>query len=117
MIAAGKAFYWGVGNFAVRAASVVGCIIAAYLIRISNLQVARQTAPVEERAEVLRNKRRPTLTMWLVGIALLITVGVAYVFLYRDGLNGYNDVGPVYFFAGAIIVCAVFWGYLVSKIL
>jgi hypothetical protein len=54
--------------------------------------------------------------MWLVGIALLVAVGLSYFFMFWYAAKGHDDAFPVYLFAGAALVCALFWGGLLARI-
>jgi len=58
---------------------------------------------------------RPIL--WVSSSVSLIAVGMSYLFLYKDALDGYHDILPVYFFVVAIVVWASVWGYLAAKLM
>jgi hypothetical protein len=55
--------------------------------------------------------------MLAVGIVLLMAVGFSFHYLYRDALDGYHEVAPVYVFASVGIACTAVWAYAIAKIL
>jgi hypothetical protein len=116
LVFGGVTFFFGYRNFAIRSGAVLACMIGVYLIaRSNNRGEARGWS--REGPEISGGGRRgPSATRWFVGVLLVATVLIAFAFLYRDAMSGYKEVGPVYLFAGAIVVCAVFWGYLIARL-
>lgn len=108
----------GVNNLLIRSFSGLMFVISVYLFKISN---------VHDRAGVITvsgNEKypeatidRPSPVMWAVGIGALVVGGVSFLFLYRDALEGYQEIWPVYVFAGVGFVCALIWGYLIAKLI
>ena len=52
---------------------------------------------------------------WVIGVALTVALAVAYCALYRDALNGYHDIAPVYAFAAIGVLCAGWWAGLLAR--
>jgi hypothetical protein len=106
----------GSNNFAIRTVAVVGFIVGVYLVRMSNVHAG--PAPTFEADQFVptRGKSRPGRLMWMVGVTFLLLAGASFVYLYQDALHGYNEVLPVYLFAGIGLACALIWSYLASKL-
>lgn len=52
---------------------------------------------------------------WAIGFTLLLLWIASYVALREDGLHGSHAAWPIYLFFIVVIVCAIFWGYLVAS--
>jgi hypothetical protein len=52
--------------------------------------------------------------MWAIGFALLAFLAASYFALMRDARQGHQAAWPVFLFTGVVIVCAIFWGYLLA---
>ncbi|MES1190871.1 MAG: hypothetical protein ABUS47_07315 [Steroidobacter sp.] len=115
LVSGGVALFWGVSSFPIRSVGLIACVISAYLVRMSNMSIRPSKTSIESSPSELTKQSRTKLIMWAVGVAILIILGVAYHALYKDALHGYQETFPVYFFTGAALVCAVYWGYLISK--
>jgi hypothetical protein len=117
LAAGGVLLYVGGSRFEVRALGLFACMLGVFMLRKSSLTVFLRRHALDGQLPTNAPARWPSVRMWLVGVGLLALVGVAYALLYRDAVGGYKDIFPVYLFAGAILVAAVFWGYLIARIL
>jgi hypothetical protein len=95
----------------IRSFAGVAFIVALYLIRVSNVHTRSTLATTSYPAS-----NRPGRLMWFVGAALLVVWGISFLYLYKDALDGYHTVWPVYLFAAAASVCVCVWGYIASKL-
>jgi hypothetical protein len=117
LVFGGVALFAGASNFPIRSVGIAACMASVYLVRISNVSI-RSFLGVTNRREVgSKAYKRPKLMMWIIGGALLVAVGAAFVALYGDAIRGYHEILPVYIFSGAAIICISFWSYLISKML
>jgi hypothetical protein len=117
LLSGGVALFMGSNSFAVRSFGAVACIVSVYLVRISNVHTHSALAVTNDRGTDSRATKRPGPLMWTVGVALLAVMGISFLSLYIDALRGYHEILPVYIFAGIAVACAVFWSYLLSRIL
>jgi hypothetical protein len=111
LLLGGAALSIGPKYSAIRSFAGVAFIVAVYLIRVSNVHT-RSTLAVSSNPA----SNRPGRLMWIVGFALLVVLGISFLYLYKDALDGYHEVLPVYLFAGVGIACAGVWGYIASKL-
>jgi hypothetical protein len=58
---------------------------------------------------------RATCSTLMAAVFLLAAWGFSFLYLYRDAVHGYQQILPVYLFAGFGLGCAVLWPYLISK--
>jgi len=117
LIFGGAALFIGSINFAIRSGGIVACIVSVYLVRISNVYARSSLGVAGKQKADSKDAKRPKPVMWIIGVALLGAVWIAFLALYGDALRGYHEILPVYMFAGAAIVCIAFWSYLISRIL
>lgn len=115
LVTAAVLLYIGWSRFEVRAVGMVALVLSTYTIRKSNLALISRA--IDEKPRPDGQSRRPSATMWVLGVGLIALVGMTYALLYQDGVNGYRSAMPAYFFAGAALTAAAFWGYLISRIL
>lgn len=114
LVAAAVFLYIGRSRFEVRAVGLVALVLSAYAFRKSNLSVMPRA--VNENPGTDGKSGRPSAIMWVVGVGLIALTGIAYALMYQDALDGYKNAIPAYFFAGAALTAAAFWGYLISRI-
>lgn len=107
LLLGGAALFLGSNSSAIRDVGVIACIVSVYLIRVSNVH---KSSEVKER-------KRPGPIMWTAGVALLLLMVLSFFYLRQDASNGYQDIAPVYVFAGVGLGCALIWSYLISKVL
>ncbi len=108
----------GGNNLLIRSFSGLMFVISVYLLKISNVHDRAGVIAVsgnEKYPEETTN--HPSPVMWTVGIGALVVAVGAFLFLYRDALEGYQEIWPVYAFAGVGLVCALIWGYLMAKLI
>ena len=117
LLSGGAALYMGSNNFAIRFLGVVACVVSVYFVRISNVRTAVVSGATSDPMVDSKVTKRPGLIMWIVGVALLALLGIAFLYLYADAQRGYHEILPVYIFAGAATSCALYWAYLVSRTL
>lgn len=101
--------YLGDGNFAIRSLGLLLCVVSAYLVKSARGGIAAADGKKE------RGIARPGTVAWVVSALALVALGLSFFFLYRDALDGYHEVWPVYAFGAAIIVCAVVLPYMITK--
>lgn len=63
----------------------------------------------------LEHLRRPGHVAWSVGVFLLIVTALSFVYLF-EGPAGELGVLILYLSTGLALACAVFWGYLIGKL-
>jgi len=97
LLLGGAALSMGPKYSAIRSFAGVAFVVAVYLTRVSNVH-ARSTLAVTSDPASNRLGR----LMWIVGFALLVVLGISFLYLYKDALDGYHEVLPVYLFAAAL---------------
>ena len=117
LLSGGAALFLGGHNFAIRAVGVVGCIVSAYLIRISNVHTRPTATVVTDQRAGTEAENGPGRLMWIIGVVLLLLAGASFFYLYQDAVHGYQEALPVYVFAGVGLACTLVWSYLISKLL
>jgi len=106
----------GVNNLLIRSFSGLMFVISVYLLKISNVHNRAGVIAVRGNEKYPEEMtKHPSPVMWAVGIGALVVAVGAFLFLYRDVLEGYQEIWPVYVFAGVGFVCALIWGYLIAK--
>ena len=58
----------------------------------------------------------PGRVLWVLSIALLPLLILAWYLLDRDAINGGHEVWPVDVFAGVGLVCTIVWSFLAARI-
>jgi len=102
---AGWALVHAQNDFKLRSAAMLGLLGSVYLVRRSKTsgRAVQRTQPLHP-------------WIWLAGFALLGLTAFSFYTLYRDALEGYTAVWPVYFFAGAAMTATVFWSFIITRI-
>jgi len=90
-----------------RAWAGIACVAAAYLVRMAK-------GPAPTKVTEAPTAARPGRSMWAIGFALALLWIASYVSLREDALHGYHAAWPVYLFFVVVVVCSIFWGYLVA---
>jgi hypothetical protein len=93
------------------------CVFSAYLVKVSNVHRKADVTVADGNDTGSNVAKPPSLTTWAIGLAVLLALGVSYFYLRKDAIDGYHEILPVYFFAGAIFVCAGVWAYLLAKVM
>ena len=58
----------------------------------------------------------PSRLLWVLsGVCALAIVG-SFAYLYKDALDGYHEVLPVYVFSGTVVAGTLVWSYLAAKL-
>ena len=104
----------GSTHFLVRPLGGLACLVSVWLVKVSRVY-AKSDVAASARNVSAGTSERPRPIMWALGAVSLIAAGISYLYLYKDALDGYHDILPVYLFATAMLVCAVVWGYLMAK--
>ena len=108
VLTGGALLFFGSHSFALRSVSVIACIAAVGLVKLSNVHTSAGTRD--------ESKRLPPL-MWVIGLALLAATGLSYFFMYWWTAKGYGGALPVYLFAGFGLVCGSFGAALLARLL
>jgi hypothetical protein len=58
----------------------------------------------------------PSRLLWILSGVCLLAVGGSLAYLYKDALDGYHEVLPVYVFSGTVVAGALVWSYLAAKL-
>lgn len=111
------AVFLGSSSFAPRSLGAVAIIASVYLVRISRAHARRGPTNRTDQGAKVSTSRRPRRTTWLAGVALLLLAVASFFTMYSDALHGGHNAWPAYLFAGAIIACAIVWGWLISRLL
>jgi hypothetical protein len=116
MLVAGILSFFTIGSnsFIIRSASIIAGMAGVYLVRLSNVHGPPAIAGAEQPGSA--PDKRAGRRSWLVGAALLAVTGVAFLLLYKDALDGYQEEFPVYLFSATAVVCITYFAYLFSKI-
>jgi hypothetical protein len=112
LLLGGASLFLGSRTFVIRSLGALACIASVYLIRMSNVR-ARPFSVVS--GQIAGSTRLPGRLTWSIGAVSLLLAGASFLYLYNDALHGYQEVLPVYVFAGTALACALVWSYLVSR--
>lgn len=105
----GILIYIGSHNFAIRAAGVAVVMVSAYLINVRSRSVV--SLPSNETHD-----RRVTRGLWIASLSLVPILAGAWYLVQLDSENGSKEIWPLNLTFGVVLVCAVVWGLLVTKI-
>lgn len=117
LLLGGTALFVGSDDFSIRSLGVLACLLSVYCVRISNIHSRSVSTSITTQRTKSKLATRVGRPVWVVSIILLPTLGLSFLCLYRDAIHGYQEVWPVYLFAGVAVVCALCWSYLVSRLL
>jgi peptidoglycan/LPS O-acetylase OafA/YrhL len=116
LVCGGFALLMGSTHFLFRPLGALACLVSVWLVKLSRVH-AESDAAASARNVSLGTTDRPRPAMWALGVVSLIAAAISYLYLYKDALDGYHEILPVYCFAAAMLVVAVIWGYLAAKLL
>ena len=126
LLLGGAGVYFGSENFLIRALGSAATIASVYVARISRNPIRSRLADTLNRTdnELAKTLRRtdnelakgPGRVLWGVSIALVPLLGISWLLLNRDAVNGGHEVWPVDVFAGVGLVCTLVWSFLAAKI-
>lgn len=116
LLFAGAALVVSPHDVAIRSLGMLAIVISVYCVRLSKAAGAGSTmTTIQQTASSLPT--RSGRSVWIVSILLVPLFGMSFAWLYSDAVQGYHQILPVYCFAGAAIVCALCWSYLVARLL
>jgi len=116
LLLGGAAIYAGSHNYPIRALGLVAVMASAYLVRISHVHDRSGLPEVKSRGTDLNTAKGPGRLLWIVSMALVTLLGVAFFLLHIDAVNGGHEAWPADVFAGVGLACAIVWSYLAAKI-
>lgn len=121
----GVGIYLGSHYYPFRALGLLAVLAAAYLFR-----TAAQSGPAKEQmsfqhpkgsvplqAGLLQRAKGPGPLLWGVSIALLPVLGVAFLLVQNDAVNGGHEAWPLDILFGHILVCCIVWAILTTKLM
>lgn len=106
----------GANRPGIRSLSALAIILSAFCLRKSNLSVRSLAGGAATNQDDFPAVKRPGKAIWIISIMLVPALGISFFSLYHDAATGYNQVWPVFLFAGVALVCTLFWSYLVSQL-
>jgi hypothetical protein len=102
--------YVGIHNYLVRALGLALVVASTYLFH------GRSDLSEASGQRDFKTAEGPQPLLWIISLALVPLLGVAFFLLHIDAANGGHEAWPADVFAGVGLTCAVVWGYLVAKI-
>ncbi len=116
-------FIWR-NDFVLNFVGLLLMVVGVYLVKVSDVRGLRDvvTRGKKHGDSIITNSpypaatNRPSPTMWVVGVILLVATGISYYLLHEDALNGGHEAWPVYLFGAVGVACVVFWSYLLTKL-
>lgn len=117
LLCGGAAVVLWLHDVVLRSLGLVLCVGGVYLIKASNVGGVKDVLAARTgRTRADEPPNRPDPFTWVLGgIALGATVFTFYA-LYRSARGGHYDVHAAYAFTAAVVVCALTWVYIVSKL-
>lgn len=117
LVAGFALIYFGSNSFAIRSAGLLLCVISTYLVKVSRRVGNAPPGAGLTLASKAENSARPGTLSWVIGVIAVVAFGSSFFLLYRDAVNGYQQVWPVYVFGAAVVICAPIWAYLFTKLM
>lgn len=117
LLLGGAALFFGSNNPMMLALGGLMCVLSAYLVKLSNVHGKAGSAVAGRDGVGLGALRHPRPGVWAVGAAALVALGISFFYLHQDAVRGYHEILPVYAFTALVLICAVVWGYLISKLM
>ena len=116
LLAAGVALFIGWNDFVVRSFGVLACMASAYFFRTSKVK-GRSDEAVKNSIDASHETTiGPSRLLWVLsGVCALAVVG-SLAYLYKDALDGYHEILPVYVFSGTVVAGTLVWSYLAAKL-
>jgi hypothetical protein len=116
LLSGGVIFVIGNNDFVIRSIGIVMFVGGANLVRVSRVGRLKGLPSTTTESLDPEASRRPGRLAWAVGVASAVATGISFIFLYKDALDGYHQIWPVYMFAASSLICALAWSYLVAKL-
>jgi uncharacterized YccA/Bax inhibitor family protein len=118
LLVAGFCLYLGTHNFQIRSLGLAAILANTYCVRISRMHKRSNLPDADGREQYLRKASGPGRWLWIVSLALVPLLVVAFVLMSSDAVtDGGNATWPVDVFAGVAVVCTLAWSYLAAKII
>lgn len=115
-LAGGAAIFAGFNNPLALAFAGLMIVASVRLVKASNVHGEARLTDVSLGNADPDGAKRPGPLAWTVGIGSAAAVGISFFYLYKDAVNGYHGIVPVYAFAASALVAAVVWSYLAAKL-
>ena len=115
LLLGGVGLYVGSHNYPIRSLGVMAILASTYLVRISRVRDRSGFLEASGRTMQLTTEG-PGRRLWIVSLALVPLLGVAFFLMHIDFVNGGHEAWPADIFAAVGLACAIVWGYLVAKI-
>lgn len=112
----GAGIYLGSRHYLIRVLGVVAIMASTYFVRISLVHNRSALSETSDGDRDFTTARGPGTLLWIISLALVPLLGVAFFLLHTDALNGGHEGWPATVFAAVGLTCAIVWGYLVAKI-
>lgn len=101
--------FYGQHNFAIRSVGLLAIFGGLVLVRNSR-----------QSSSAIRSRNRPAFSVkpWqlLVGLALVVALAAAIVWLFHDAATGYTSgTAPVYVFIAVGLFCSLWWGTIFMR--
>lgn len=103
---AASCLYFAHNNFAIRSVGILAIFSSLAILRRSRMLPASPEVRAMQSAWALKPWH------WIVGLGLIFAVVASFIWLQHDAAAGGKSAAPVYAFAAAILVGAVWWGTL-----
>ena len=89
---------------------------SAYIFRTSKVKGRSDEAVENSIGTGHETPGGPSRLLWVLsGVCALALVG-SLAYLYKDALDGYDEVLPVYMFSGSAVAGTLVWSYLAAKL-
>jgi hypothetical protein len=89
---------------------------SAYFLRTSKLKSRSGEAVENSIGTSHETTDGPSRLLWILSGVCLLAVGGSFACLYKDALDGYHEVLPVYVFSGTAVAGVLVWSYLAAKL-
>lgn len=112
LLSGGIAIFVGTHDYTIRSLGLAAVIGSTYLVRISNIHAS---PVISKRDSDFKTVERPGRLLWTISVALIPVLAVAFLYLYKNAIDGGHSALPAYVFAGVTLACTAVWSYLVSR--
>lgn len=105
-------FIW-LDDVLIRSVGILMCLCGAYLVTASK-KIGYAPSSVNGNGYSVSIPNSPSRMVWIIGATSLVASAVSFAFMYKDALDGYHQVWPVYAFAISMTVLALVASYIVG---
>lgn len=116
LIGGAAVIFIGFNDSLIRSAGVGLCLISSYLIRISSTNRMRKISSERGQNPHIFGRKPLGYFVWALGLASALSFVISFIYLYKDAIDGYQQIWPLYVFFGSTISCALVWGYIVVRL-